>query len=248
MFGGSGTARREGGFTWLELLVVVAIAGLVASLGVPRYLTALRSARVDKARHELVEIAHAIDAFLVNHDGRLPLTLYQVGFGGKRDPWGTPYCYLNHRDRAGDGLAWATAAGLVGASALVTIAGDAPAGPAAQPAPAGESRGVDDAAARPAVEALLGAVAQRIGRALGGLERRALVSAVAANGSFRIFTGVAIEPVRRRDRYLFPVNTDYDLFSLGPDRRTSPSLKGPVARDDVVRANNGGYYGAAREY
>jgi general secretion pathway protein G len=47
---------------------------------------------------------------------------------------------------------------------------------------------------------------------------------------------------------MFPLNSDYDLFSLGADGRTTVSLGESVGLDDVIRANNGGYFGVASEY
>ncbi len=63
-----------------------------------------------------------------------------------------------------------------------------------------------------------------------------------------MFVGVLAETTRRRDGFLFPLNSDYDLFSLGPNGRTAVSLGQPIARDDVIRANNGGFFGTASEY
>jgi len=85
-------------------------------------------------------------------------------------------------------------------------------------------------------------------RDLGVVEVEALASAIALNPDFVMFTGVDTESTRRRDRYMFPLNTDYDLFSLGPDGRTSVSLGESVGLDDVIRANNGGYFGTASNY
>ena len=52
----------------------------------------------------------------------------------------------------------------------------------------------------------------------------------------------------RRDRNLNPVNTDFDLYSMGKDGRTSTAFTSAAGRDDVVRANNGGYLGIAEGY
>jgi general secretion pathway protein G len=52
----------------------------------------------------------------------------------------------------------------------------------------------------------------------------------------------------RRDRFLNPVNTDYDLYSMGADGRTQVNFNAKWARDDIVRANNGEYVGLASEY
>lgn len=47
----------------------------------------------------------------------------------------------------------------------------------------------------------------------------------------------------RRDKNLNPLNTDYDLYSLGRDGETQMQLTASKARDDVVRANNGAFIG-----
>lgn len=50
---------------------------------------------------------------------------------------------------------------------------------------------------------------------------------------------------RRMDRFLVPVNTDYDLYSLGPDGASAAPFTAAASRDDIVRANNGGFIGEA---
>lgn len=52
----------------------------------------------------------------------------------------------------------------------------------------------------------------------------------------------------RKDRFLVPLNTDYDLYSLGADGASNPPLSAPESADDVVRANNGGYIGLGEYY
>ena len=52
----------------------------------------------------------------------------------------------------------------------------------------------------------------------------------------------------RRDRNLRPVNTDFDLYSIGPDGETQAQFTAAEARDDIVRANNGGFIGVAKDY
>ena len=73
-------------------------------------------------------------------------------------------------------------------------------------------------------------------------------TSIAENGAFSMFTGVQTDQTRRRDRYMFPLNTDYDLFSLGPNGRTAVALGETMANDDVIRANDGGYFGSASDY
>ena len=52
----------------------------------------------------------------------------------------------------------------------------------------------------------------------------------------------------RKDRFLVPLNTDYDLYSMGPDGESRAPLTAKASRDDIVRANNGGYVGKASEF
>ncbi len=44
-----------------------------------------------------------------------------------------------------------------------------------------------------------------------------------------------------------PVNTDYDLYSLGKDGLSKPQFKFKTSRDDVVRAYDGRYVGLVSE-
>lgn len=53
---------------------------------------------------------------------------------------------------------------------------------------------------------------------------------------------------KRKDRFLVPVNSDYDLYSLGPDGQSVPAFTAQPSRDDIVRANNGGFVGVADDF
>ncbi|MBX3462035.1 MAG: prepilin-type N-terminal cleavage/methylation domain-containing protein [Planctomycetes bacterium] len=267
------------GFTLLELMIVVSILAILAGIGVPQYVSALRTARIGKARHELVTMSHAIDAYAASNAGRWPLTLHQVGFGGRRDPWGVPYCYLNYADGTGDGLHWAIEVGLVDPSAIVggggggsgTVSGGAAGGLGGETGGASGSLGPRRAGfvpwprprrPRAIVQDEVQLLSGRVGAArdtaatvLGKLDREvlsteadSLVTSIAASTGFSMFTDVPTEATRRRDRYMFPLNTDYDLFSLGPNGRTSVSLGEIMGQDDVIRANNGGFFGLASDY
>jgi general secretion pathway protein G len=50
---------------------------------------------------------------------------------------------------------------------------------------------------------------------------------------------------KRQDRFLVPVNTDYDLYSTGTDGLSVIPFTGAEIRDDVARANDGGFVGLA---
>lgn len=52
----------------------------------------------------------------------------------------------------------------------------------------------------------------------------------------------------RRDRNMNPLNSDYDLYSMGPDGETQKQLTAAKARDDIVRAGNGGFIGVAKDH
>jgi general secretion pathway protein G len=52
----------------------------------------------------------------------------------------------------------------------------------------------------------------------------------------------------RRDRFLVPINTTYDLYSTGKDGNTVAALTARASQDDVIRANDGGFIGLASRY
>jgi len=64
---------------------------------------------------------------------------------------------------------------------------------------------------------------------------------------YKILTGAPGEKPRK-DRFLVPVNTDYDLYSMGKDGDSKTPFTAKASRDDIVRANNGGYVGIAEEF
>ena len=52
----------------------------------------------------------------------------------------------------------------------------------------------------------------------------------------------------RKDGESVPLNTDYDLYSAGPDGMSALALPAAPSRDDVVRAANGAFIGVAANY
>lgn len=65
---------------------------------------------------------------------------------------------------------------------------------------------------------------------------------------FQSFEEIKGKGKKRKDKNLVPINTDYDLYSMGPDGRTVAPLTAKHSRDDIVRANNGSYVGVAEDY
>ena len=47
----------------------------------------------------------------------------------------------------------------------------------------------------------------------------------------------------RKDHFMHPINSDFDLCSMGPDGKSSNPLTAAASRDDIIRAYNGSYYG-----
>lgn len=52
----------------------------------------------------------------------------------------------------------------------------------------------------------------------------------------------------RKDKNLHPLNSDYDLYSKGRDGDSKLPITAHASRDDIIRANNGGFIGLASEY
>ncbi len=52
----------------------------------------------------------------------------------------------------------------------------------------------------------------------------------------------------RKDKNLHPLNTDFDLYSMGNDGKSKANLSAKDSRDDIVRANDGQFVGRAEEY
>lgn len=52
----------------------------------------------------------------------------------------------------------------------------------------------------------------------------------------------------RKDHSLHPLNSTYDLYSMGKDGQSQAPLTAKASRDDIIRANDGGYIGFAAGY
>jgi general secretion pathway protein G len=52
----------------------------------------------------------------------------------------------------------------------------------------------------------------------------------------------------RNNRNLVPINSDFDLYSMGKDGASVGPLTAQASRDDIVRANDGRFIGLAKDY
>jgi len=96
--------RRILGFTIVELFIVLAIIGVVASIAIPRYVDYRERIKVAQAITDIRALSLLINNYQL--DARAyPPNLAAVGNASKLDPWGRPYVYTNLQDIKGKGKA-----------------------------------------------------------------------------------------------------------------------------------------------
>ena len=152
------------GFTLAEIMIVVAIIGILTTISVPSLLSYRNKARNALAIAELKLLEQEIKLYQIEHQ-KLPHSLEEVKMGSLIDPWGNPYQYLK--------LAYNED----------------------EDKPKGKDKG---------------------------------------------------HP--RKDHFMVPVNTDFDLYSMGPDGKSTAPFTAKASLDDIVRVNDGKYFGLASEY
>jgi general secretion pathway protein G len=85
-------AVRATGFTLVEVMIAVAIIGVIASLSFTNYRLYIERVRVARAIVELKGISLHLTSSK-NEDRGLPVSLAAAALA-KNDPWGRPYRYL----------------------------------------------------------------------------------------------------------------------------------------------------------
>jgi general secretion pathway protein G len=111
----SDLARRAGGFTLIEIMVVIVILGVIAALVVPRVLDRPDEARIVAAKSDIAAILQALKLYRLDNQrypaadqglaalvtkpatDPVPPNWKPNGYLEKlrNDPWGQPYQYLN---------------------------------------------------------------------------------------------------------------------------------------------------------
>ncbi len=150
--------KRAKGFGLLELIVVMIVLTLLTAMAIPSYDSYAQRARVASAIGDISGLSLEIEKFRLNNNGRIPLTLDELGVAIPLDPWKQPYVFLN----------------------------------------------------------------------------------IPAQGSSK---GAV-----RKDGKLNPLNTDFDLYSIGKDGKSAGPLSAKHSRDDIVRASNGAFIGLGEDY
>ncbi|MGE3615326.1 MAG: prepilin-type N-terminal cleavage/methylation domain-containing protein, partial [Gemmatimonadales bacterium] len=57
-----------------------------------------------------------------------------------------------------------------------------------------------------------------------------------------------VPPGARRDVFMVPINSTFDVYSMGADGKSNPPLTSGPSQDDIVRGNDGGFIGLARKF
>ncbi|MEK8024236.1 MAG: prepilin-type N-terminal cleavage/methylation domain-containing protein [Candidatus Hydrogenedentota bacterium] len=82
------------GFTLVEMLIAVAIIGILAVLSIPRILYALETSRVARAVAEIRAFHEEIEVFRTTHVGGVPIDWSTFHKGSvPKDPWGNDYIF-----------------------------------------------------------------------------------------------------------------------------------------------------------
>jgi general secretion pathway protein G len=110
--------RGESGFTLIEMMLVVIIIGILASMVVPSFVRRSQEARIKATRGDIASLGTALNLFELDK-GRYPTSLsemltahrpYFQGTAAPKDHWGNEYLYSSSgqqymlRSRGPDGV------------------------------------------------------------------------------------------------------------------------------------------------
>lgn len=152
------TTRPSKGFSLLELMIAIAVVGIITSIAVPYFGDQVHKARVAQAVADILKIAQALEVHYMENDV-YPDSLNAIDGPdiSLTDPWDRAYRYLNIGSQKGNG-------------------------------------------------------------------------------------------VYRKNGALVPINTGFDLYSVGEDGSSVSAITAAPSQDDVIWANDGNFVGLAEDY
>jgi general secretion pathway protein G len=248
-FPGTCLKRFPLGYTLVELMMVVAIIGVLANLSVTFYSQYIEKVRITKVIVDIRSIEKAIVAYNVV-SGSYPANLSEIGFGDAVDRWGNSYQYLRIQDAEDGGSGGGSNGG--GSNGGGSNGGGSNGG-------GGNGGGGNGGGGNGGGKASKGKNAF-LNVQDGACLNVAGVNIGCFNFAFFNFVSPNIASADaggnggngkgkvRRDRNMNPINTDYDLYSMGKDGDTSTELNSGKGRDDVIRALNGEFVGLASDF
>ena len=226
--------RQAAGFSLIELVMIVAIVGILSGMAIPSYFGYLDKAKIARCIAEIRYIEKSVNAFFYS-SAVYPASLSEAGAGHMVDPWGTPYQYLKLAG-AGPGNGGGQGGGGQGGGGGNTWWWFEPT--AAYAAPPGGQGGGTQAGGNQ------GGGTSQGGGASGSDGGTGVGAPNGAGGN----QGGGPQPQPRKDRFLVPINSDYDLYSMGKDRESIAPLTAKKSHDDIVRANDGAFVGLASDF
>jgi general secretion pathway protein G len=216
----------------------------------------LDKARIARSIAEIRHIEKSIKVYSITNE-KYPLTLAEAGVANILDPWGTPYQYLNVTTIAtaaqpqgkavtDDFNAWSW---LMPSSAYATPSPNRGQGNGGGNSGSNGNRGQGNQHGGQGGSQSTSAAVYGAGQPTnaGGSASSQPSNAGGDGGGSNngnASAGVGI----RKDRFGAPLNTDFDLYSMGRNRESADLLSTPKSYDDIIRASDGGFVGLASDF